>query len=1046
MKTRKMKTIKKVIAIIVTIAILFGITSTFAMAADPTVVCLDVSGKDLRITSTGWYVDDGSETSFTGDYFLYGTGAKSVSVDSGEHNITVHDLTIKAPEWWSAFRANKDTTVNLTAVGINQFIAYNHAGITGEGTVNLTVADNSSILLDRSYNQSNSDYSVAYTTIFSVAPGTSADSVNMTNDEWRKTELKITKGTPAAHSLSYTGNENGHSPSCPTCNVNYGVYTSHTDEGYIATATGHKSGCIACGYSTADEVPHSMIYTGTKDGHGQICSVCDYYDATILNEHTPVFTSNDRYSHVEQCSDCSFVIATETHNWDYSIIEGEGADEYHNEECVDCGYTTTDSHDLWYHEKGDGHILTCDYCDYTDGVISPHSDAYYDWIDNKSCAQFCLECDAQLGKSVPHDMSKYYSYDETHCIALCNNCGFYDSDNPTLVEHSYTGPYEILSSEYCTQICIYCGKPDYDNIVTHVADKPITVKPDGNAAGYTATYCKNCNFLVNKTYAANTIVVDVSNIYGDSWESSGIILYVDGVPVEFIRYRASSSEYTESYGINYDKNKSYVFKYIPDYYSDDASVEIRLLGEDEATSVLFNESNLEDYDMLETILQINTADYSGVDEALSNVPETFEEYTPASVKALVTAIKGVKRMLPSGKQTEVNAMATAINNAVNGLELNPNGVKIGHGVINAKYNVVGIHVDSEYSGYEICDANNNYKWYDYDGDYVIIDTADKENSNEAYSDSYIDVYSGKVNIDIVNYYITSTQYTPIGIWDNSDVTLNLYGANASVSTGYVAGVTVEETAKLTIEDKGGSLIAYGSDDCAGIGSASNDEAGTITINGGSIFAFSEGDGAGIGGGYEAGFNTITINDGTIWAECLSDDGAGIGVGDDGNGGDIIINGGNITALSVDDDGAGIGGADKGSVDSITINGGKIVAGSDDAAAIGSGQDSDSTIGIITITGGEISASEWHNPEEALIGKGNSNSHTDENNYITITGGTINTDGSIGISPELALDCNCRCHSDSFFSKFLWSITNFFNKLFGINQTCQCGEVHYKKKI
>ncbi len=1045
MKTRKQKTIKKAMAILVSIAMLFGITSTFAMAADTNILYLDVSNKDLRITSTGWSLDNGTETSFTGDYFLYGTGAKSVSVESGEHNITVHDLSIDAPQWWSAFRADKDAIVNLTAVGINSFVGYNHAGITGEGTVKLTVADNSSIFLSRSYPGNNVDYSVAYTVVFSITPGTSADNIDMTNSSWRQTKLNITKGTPAVHSLSYTGDENGHTIFCTTCNTSYGAYVNHT-EGYVSTATGHKVACTACGYNISNETSHTMMFKGLKKGHGNVCSACGYYDASTLEEHTLVY-EYDETSHTEACSACNYVITKESHDWAYSIIDGEKAGEYHNKKCVDCGYTTTGYHDLFYYEKGDGHILACDYCDYTDGVILPHSESYYDWVDSESCALYCWDCDAKIGDSIPHDMSEYYPYSATHCCAICSNCGRPNTANPTLVEHKFKGPYEAVGNGYCTKTCINCGEPDYNNSVAHVADKPVTVNPDGNTAGYTATYCKNCDTLMSKTFSPNTIIVEVSDTNGDLWENSGIILYVDGVPADFIRYRIYNDEYTEVYGINYDENKSYVFKYMPDYYSDCAGIKISLLDKESTEQIFFDKTDLADYNMLETILQINTADYSELDKALANVPATFEEYTPESVNALVTAIKGVKRMLSTSKQAEVNAMATAITNAVSGLELNPNGAKIGHGVINAKYNAVEIYNDETYRGYNLLDEYGNCIWYAYAGDYVVIDTSDKENSNESYSDSYIDVCSGKINIDIVDYYIISNQYTPIGIWDDSDVTLNLYGANASVTTDSNAGITVEENAKLTIEDKGGSIIALGGDDCAGIGSYGDSNAGTITINGGTIFAFSAGDGAGIGGGYEGGFKTITINDGTIWAECLSDDGAGIGVGDDGNGGDIIINGGNITALSIDDDGAGIGGADSGSVDSITINGGKIVAGSDDAAAIGSGQESSSTIGIITITGGEISASEWHNPNEALIGKGHSDSRTDGNNYITITGGTINTDGSSGISPELTPeenDCNCRCHSDSFFSKLLWSITNFFNKLFGTNQTCKCGDVHYKK--
>lgn len=40
------------------------------------------------------------------------------------------------------------------------------------------------------------------------------------------------------------------------------------------------------------------------------------------------------------------------------------------------------------------------------------------------------------------------------------------------------------------------------------------------------------------------------------------------------------------------------------------------------------------------------------------------------------------------------------------------------------------------------------------------------------------------------------------------------------------------------------------------------------------------------------------------------------------------------------------------------------------------------------------------------------------------------------------NCDCHCHSDSFFAKIFWKITNFFNKLFKKNAKCDCGIAHY----
>ena len=39
-------------------------------------------------------------------------------------------------------------------------------------------------------------------------------------------------------------------------------------------------------------------------------------------------------------------------------------------------------------------------------------------------------------------------------------------------------------------------------------------------------------------------------------------------------------------------------------------------------------------------------------------------------------------------------------------------------------------------------------------------------------------------------------------------------------------------------------------------------------------------------------------------------------------------------------------------------------------------------------------------------------------------------------------CNHFCHSQNRFIKFVWNFVNFFNKIFGIKQYCECGRAHY----
>ena len=39
-------------------------------------------------------------------------------------------------------------------------------------------------------------------------------------------------------------------------------------------------------------------------------------------------------------------------------------------------------------------------------------------------------------------------------------------------------------------------------------------------------------------------------------------------------------------------------------------------------------------------------------------------------------------------------------------------------------------------------------------------------------------------------------------------------------------------------------------------------------------------------------------------------------------------------------------------------------------------------------------------------------------------------------------CEHLCHSDNWFLSFIWSIVNFFQRIFGTNPICGCGDAHY----
>ncbi len=767
--------------------------------------------------------------------------------------------------------------------------------------------------------------------------------------------------------------------------------------------------------------------------------------------------------------------------------------------CTVCG-EECDHSSSEYVQNETGHQFKCEIC----GLLSEtesHDIEYYEDMENGKCAPYCYDCGYLEALAKPHSMTAYISYDEKNCALCCYNCGYSD-ESTDLVPHSMTA-YDHYDEDYCINVCKYCGYGDVaTGIVKHSFDNGVFVPATETESGHTKYTCVNCKYSYKEHNTENAVVFRLYSDYQYEWENSAILAYVNGEPVTLIR-NMTGAKY-ETFAMPYDENSSYVFKWINGGYNDGFGVEIYLPDSEDA---VFEEIDMSGYEMLQTIYTINVADYTEVDDALAQIPDYLEYYSADSVAALVTAVKGVKRMLPAGKQGDVDAMASAIENAVDALVELENPVP--NGVINMSAgNSVSIN-DDNYSD-NPCYAYYNYDsgdetFYEYEGKYVIIETEPKDEGEEDYVHYGIYTYTGEVEIDLVNTYITG-YYGNFGIYDGADVTLNLYGANAFASYdweyNYCAGIEIEEDAKLHIKDSNGSLVAIGQDDQAGIGSVEDEDNGEIIIDGGTIFALSIGDGAGIGGGYQGGAGKITINGGKIWAECMSDDGSGIGVGDDGNGGEIIINGGDIIALSLDDDGSGIGGADSGYVDSITINGGNIVAGAEDGAAIGGGQDAESFGGKITINGGNISASGWHDSDENLIGNGNSDSKgEDKDNFVQINGGNIDVSNSNGFFPEpkdknsnaiekkqitvhesligqeitielsdgskitvtaentevsfyapknatvenvtdLATGyCDHMCHQGGIMG-FFWKIVNFFSKLFGSNPVCECGVAHY----
>lgn len=597
------------------------------------------------------------------------------------------------------------------------------------------------------------------------------------------------------------------------------------------------------------------------------------------------------------------------------------------------------------------------------------------------------------GEVIPHNSIKL-AQDGTHTVA-CEKCNIIMSNTPCKAEFDYY----YYNDMFCEKYCINCAATDY--IPHDAAEQNIPASFESSA--YTFAQCNNCGHEFFKSENNIEVTVFYDEDETDDWYGSALLVFVDGVPISVI----NPSDNDEKHFIEYKPNSSYVFKWIDDPISMDDFIGFEIKFPESSTVPTLYKSGVSEYKMYDTVLEVDTADYTDLNKALEKVPKYFEYYSKESVDTLVTALKGVKQMLPKNRQSEVDAMTQSINSAVAGLVAVQNPET--YGVINLKSDrIIEINSDKNNPSYAYCKYDTNGQTvlqdvFSYGGKYVIVDSSP---TSEVFATKSVTVHNGKTEIDLVNAVIWGQEGNLV-IENAADVTLNLFGTSVFASNEEdCPGISVlGNTAKLKIAKSDGSVVAIGGEHAPGIGGINADDdkktsdTGYITIDGGTVFALSMDDAAGIGGGYKDTPVNVTINGGSIYAECLSEDGAGIGCGEDGCGGDIIINGGNIVALSTDDDGAGIGGADAGYINSITINGGTIIAGSDDAAAIGGGQDSNSYGGKITINGGNIFSSMWHDGNENLIGNGSTESvgETDYN-FVQINGGSFSNLKTDTVSP------------------------------------------------
>ncbi len=218
-----------------------------------------------------------------------------------------------------------------------------------------------------------------------------------------------------------------------------------------------------------------------------------------------------------------------------------------------------------YIQKETGHQFKCEIC----GLLSEtesHDIEHYKDMENGKCVPYCYDCGYLEALAKPHSMTAYISYDEKNCVLCCYNCGYSD-ESTGLVPHSMTA-YDYYDEDYCIKYCDNCGYGDPETgLVKHSFDDGTVVPATEKETEYTKYVCVNCKHFYTEHNADNAIMFDLYSKNKEQWENSAILVYVNGEPTNLIRNMSGNE--CETFAMPYDKNSSYVFKWINGGYGEE---------------------------------------------------------------------------------------------------------------------------------------------------------------------------------------------------------------------------------------------------------------------------------------------------------------------------------------------------------------------------------------------------------------------------------------------------------------------------------------------
>jgi len=315
MEKRFMRIFKTALALIA--ILLLGVIGGFVTAANAQQASesyhlIETEGfTNYTFYPNGYLKSEDEFVEFEGTYVLTGFVNTDVRFCSNEgeaatYNVIIHDWTAVAQAWSAMLVVEKNVTLNLYAYGYNEIIGYNHSGIKldlmsadASAEVNLTVGQNAEVNIG--YNHSDATYCVSEAIIFNV--NSEAECSADLTGAWKELERVIFKrGNSADHSISIVYlNESFCEFKCDDCTdlqINLEHNASNAvilDSENESYASKHAVSCSLCGTKMADE-NHSL--------------------------ETKFF---DEEYHFDECVQCGYKAENKAHN-----TNGTNA-------CVDCG-------------------------------------------------------------------------------------------------------------------------------------------------------------------------------------------------------------------------------------------------------------------------------------------------------------------------------------------------------------------------------------------------------------------------------------------------------------------------------------------------------------------------------------------------------------------------------------------------------------------------------------------------------------------------------------------------------------------------------------